>query len=151
MRTLLSLSTMGVIAMITGCRPAGQPPGAVESGTVSSIWAVDLVRTLPGAQTEYLRNIETNWSNARRLARAGGAVRSYRALVAPPDSARGWDVMLMTEYSDSAAYLNREAIFESIFASPEYVRVDMSRPSAELRVLAASTVPMRVLVSQPSR
>jgi hypothetical protein len=115
------------------------------------VWSVDLVRTLPGAQADYLRSIETNWANGRRVARTRGAVRSYRALVAAPDSARGWDVILMTEYADSAAFLRREAIFEEIFASPEYVRVEPARPSAEMRVIMTSSVSMRMFVSEPTR
>ena len=75
-------------------------------------------------------------------------MRSYRALVAPPDSARGWDVLLMTEYADSAAWADREAIFQEIFASPEYTRVPMALPSAEVRAFAAGGVVMRALVDE---
>jgi hypothetical protein len=96
---------------------------ATESPVTTSVWTMDLVRTLPGQQAEYLRSIEANWASSRRIASQRGAVLSYRAFVAMPDSVQEWDVVLMTEYADSTAWANREAIFDSIFASPGYVRV----------------------------
>ena len=57
----------------------------------------------------------------------------------------------MTEYADSTAFAQREAVFEAIFASPAYVRVPTARPSAELRAFAASDVTMRALVAEPPR
>ena len=113
-----------------------------QSDGSSSVWSVDLIRTLPGQQSEYLRNIEANWSGARRLAVERGAVLSYRALAAPSDSSRGWDIILMTEYADSTAYAQREDIFRAIFDSPEFVRLEMDRPSSELREFVAGGVTM---------
>ena len=127
--------------------------GAEESQSVAvepldnTVWTVDLVSTMPGQQAEYVRSIEANWSSARGIAAERGAVLSYRALVASPDSARGWDVLLMTEYADSTAWADREVIFQEIFASPEFVRVPTSMPSSELRSFAASGVVMLNFVS----
>mgnify|MGYP002778317888 CR=1 FL=1 len=129
-----------------GCavpRPGGAPaaPGPPAAGT---IWAVDLVRTLPGRQAEYLRGVAANWGGARALARERGAVRSYRALAGAPDSARGWDVLLLTEYADSAAFAAREATFRAIFADPRYAAAQVAgAPSAELRAFVAGEVVMR--------
>jgi hypothetical protein len=149
MRSLLLYCTASLAAII-GCRTTVQQPDAnIPAAHPTSVWSVDLVRTMPGAQADYLRSIETNWTNGRRVARTRGAVRSYRALVAAPDSARGWDVILMTEYADSAAFLRREAIFEEIFASPQYVRVEPARPSAQMRAFATTNVAMRMFVSEP--
>ncbi len=148
MRHLRKLHTITALLLIAGCLDApSEPTGPAEADNTNSVWSVDLIRTLPGQQAEYLRNIEANWAGARRIARGRGDVLSYRALVAPPDSARGWDVLLMTEYADSTAWANREAIFEAIFASPEYIRVPTARPSAELRTFLSSGVAMRALVS----
>ena len=152
MRHLIRPCAIVTLILVAGCLDATtEPPGSAEPDNTNSVWTVDLVHTLPGQQTEYLRNIEANWAGARRIARARGAILSYRAFVAPPDSSRGWDVLLMTEYADSAAWSQREATFEAIFASPEYVRVPTARPSSELRTFAAGGVVMRALVSEPSR
>ncbi len=143
------LLVLGVLAAVSACRNSGPRLAApVESSSSEPIWEVDLIRTLPGAQDDYVRSIKANWTNGRRFARARGAVLSYRALVAPVDSARGWDVLLITEYADSAAYARREAIFDSIFKSPEFVRVEPPRPNDAMRVFTA-IVPMRSFVATP--
>lgn len=116
------------------------------TGFTGSVWSVDLIRTLPGMQTEYLASIENNWAGARKLARDRGAVLSYRALVSDPDPERGWDVILMTEYADSAAWSRREETFREIFAAPEFVGVEPASPSSEIREFVASGVVMRGLI-----
>lgn len=124
-------------------------PGADNETTSTSVWAVDVVRTLPGMQDEYLRNIETNWAGARGIARERGVIVAYRAFAAEPDSLGEWDVLLMTEYPDSAAWANREAAFQEIFASPEFVRTPIDTPSAELRTFVEGGGLMRAVVSSP--
>ena len=131
---------------VAGCAAAGRgsAPGASAPPAADAVWAVDLVRTLPGRQAEYLRGIAANWAGARALARERGAVRSYRALAAAPDSGRGWDVLLVTEYADSAAYAAREATFRTIFADPRYVAGRVTgAPADELRAFVAGGVVMR--------
>ncbi len=148
----ISSLAIAILILVAGCLEAPSEQAVpVEQGTTNSVWTVDLVRTLPGQQAEYLRNIEANWAGARRIARERSAVLSYRALVARPDSLRGWDVLLMTEYADSSAWSQREALFASIFSSPEYVRVPTARPSSELREFVSGGVVMDALVSEPRR
>ncbi len=142
-----------MLGLLSGCgeAPAPSDEAAPAPRDIStSVWSVDLIRTLPGQQAEYLRNIEANWAGARRIAQDRQVVLSYRALAAPPDSARGWDVLLMTEYADSTTWADREEIFASIFASPEYVRVPTARPSSELRAFVAGGVVMEARVDVPA-
>jgi hypothetical protein len=149
-RDLLFLSLVGA----AGCAAPhtgdtlSVSPAAAQGGS-PSVWAVDLVRTLPGRQADYLRGIAANWGGARALARQRGAVRSYRALAAAPDTSRGWDVLLITEYADSAAFAEREVTFSAIFADPRYVagRV-LGAPSAELREFVAGEVVMRSVAGE---
>ncbi|MEP0547148.1 MAG: hypothetical protein ABJF88_09455 [Rhodothermales bacterium] len=151
MRILFILCSLTVFLLVASGLSACRPMVAVADPPIPEpVWSVDLIRTLPGAQADYVQSIETNWANARRLARTRGAVLSYRAFVASPDSVRGWDVLLMTEYADSTAWADREATFAAIFASPEFVGVEPARPSAEMRVFAEPGVTMRAFVSEPS-
>lgn len=137
---------------LAGCMaPSGPERTESASDASRSVWAIDLARTLPGAQEDYVRSIETNWANGRRLALERGVVKSYHAFVAPQDSARGWDVLFITEYADSAAWYNREQLFEDIFASPEFVRVEPARPSSEMREFVTSEVLMRSFVAPPRK
>lgn len=108
---------------------------------------MDLVRTFPGAQADYLRNVEANWASARELASTGGDVISFVALATSPDSGRGWDIVLLTEYADSTAYENREEIFAEIFGSDAFQPVDVGRPTSELRTFFASEVSLRTVAA----
>lgn len=140
--TLLLLFMAGCVATQTNSTTADDPVVG------QSVWAVDLIHTLPGQQAAYLRSIKANWAGARHLAQAQGAVLSYQALAAEPDSARGWDVMLMTEYVDSTAWARREEIFRAIFELPEFVRVETAQPSSELRTFFNGNVVLKTVVSK---
>ena len=128
-------------ALILGLVSFVLPPTAIAQS--EPVWSVDLIRTLPGMQDEYLRNIEANWAGARSMAKERGIILSYQALAAEPDSTRRWDIILMTEYTDSTAWAAREDEFRAIFESPEFARLQMDTPSAELREFVAGGVTMR--------
>ena len=66
------LPALAVLLLAAGCLSAPRP-GRVARAR-EAVWAVDLVRTLPGRQAEYLRNIEANWAQGRRIARGRGVV-----------------------------------------------------------------------------
>lgn len=137
-------------ALLAACTtPEAGPATANDTPTChpEAVWAVDLVRTLPGMQDIYLRSIEENWGEARALVQEQGHILSYRALTAAPDSSRGWDVMLMTEYVDSTAFHNRESIFQVVFQSPEFVAWQTPVPSSEMRSFTASEVTLENVVS----
>jgi hypothetical protein len=96
MRIVLSLC---LTCTMLGCaRP--RTSALVSQATGQSVWSMDLVRTRPGQQAEYLRGITANWAGAHRLAVEQGDVRSYQAFATRPDSTRDWDVVLLIEYAD---------------------------------------------------
>ena len=69
-------------------------------------------------------------------------------MVAKPDLGRGWDIILMTEYADSAASANREAIFKKIFSSPDFIYTASPVPSSELRKFLVSGLEMQEFASE---
>ncbi|HEX8397496.1 MAG TPA: nuclear transport factor 2 family protein [Pyrinomonadaceae bacterium] len=77
----------------------------------ASVWAVDFVKTRGGRQADYLQFIERNWAQARAFMKEKGIVSNYQVLSLSQNQAAEWDVLLMTEYKDSAAYEKREAVF----------------------------------------
>ncbi len=145
------------IMMISACtdQPAGPssqvngPEDLADHST--AIWAVDFIRLLPDGEELYLRNIRENWAQAREIALANGDVLSFNALIAEPDSGLGWDIMLMTEYADSARWADREVIFRAIFDSDAYTRVDVGRPSSELRGFVNAGAVLHPVVSDRVR
>lgn len=95
--------------------PAGAqelpPPPSTVPGTV---WLVDFVKTREGQLENYLRFNQSFWKPARDEAVRQGAIVSYQMLVLPGNAE--WDVILMTEFPDSASYEAREAAFQPILA-----------------------------------
>ncbi len=117
--------------VLAACHPA--PPGvlvAPANAGARSVWSADFVTVRPGLRADYLRFLELNWARARRTALAQGHIRSYRALVAP-DTTPGWQVILLTEYPDSASYARREEIFRPILDAQGRTLID-GRATREL-------------------
>lgn len=88
-----------------------------------SIWTVDFMRTKPGQQARYLRYLDANWARARRTVQAQGGVKSFRVLVSP-DSLAPWDVVLLTEYPDSAALARAEEVFRPVLTAQGETLID---------------------------
>ncbi|MEM1055503.1 MAG: hypothetical protein AAGI52_08240 [Bacteroidota bacterium] len=117
MRPLLWLALVGLAALgpsLAGC--ASAPP---ETAVPDTVVSVDLVRTFPGEQANYLRFIEMNWAPARAEVRRLGDVVAYEVLVREP-TGDDWDVMLVTEYASREAFERREAVFGALFQQPEF-------------------------------
>jgi len=55
----------------------------------------------------------------------------------------------MTEYADSAAYADREEVFEAIFDSPEFIPLELGRPSSELRTFLVGDVVLETVARSP--
>lgn len=141
---LLGLSAVLLAAAVSAPvvpTPPASPPD-------SSVWSVSYARTHPGEQAAYLTFLERNWAEARRRAAQEGVVRSYRVL-ARPDAA-DWDVMMMTEYADEAAYANREAYFTALFARPDWeTHLIDGKSGRDLADLVGEEVVLRSVVAGP--
>ena len=70
-----------------------------------------------GERENYRKFLEANWAKARRTVRERGEIRSYHAAFSPDTAGAKARVLLITEYSDAAAYDRREAIFAPVLAA----------------------------------
>ncbi len=133
-RWLVSASLVASVASVASCRSAAPVAGSATSGAKAaatagpSVWSVDLVTVLPGERGRYERFLEANWARARRTARAKGEIRSYHALFTADTTVSGWQVILLTEYPDSAAYGRREEIFQPILTAQGRTLIDGKGP-----------------------
>lgn len=114
------------------------------------IVTVDLVRTLPGQQADYLRFVEMNWLRARAEGVRRGFVSDYEVLLRDAQ-VDGWDLMLRTTYPDAAAHAARETNFAALFATPEFAmqRVDGKGPRDMARILDSGD-PAQILGRRPT-
>lgn len=88
-----------------------------------SIWMVDLMRTKPGQQARYLKYLDANWARSRRTVLAQGGISSFRILVSS-DSLAPWDVVLLTEFPDSAALARAEEVFRPVMTAQGETLID---------------------------
>jgi len=95
---------------------------ASPSNTDKPVWALEFVKVKPGMFAATMGYLDDNWIRLRAEAKRQGNVLSYnRAAAESPElfpadgpSNNDWDILLMTEYKNRAAYDGREKLFDSI-------------------------------------
>ncbi|MEL6614247.1 MAG: hypothetical protein AAFQ43_00840 [Bacteroidota bacterium] len=130
--------SIACLLLLSACAPRPVDPSA------EVVLAINLVRTFPGEQADYLRFIETNWAPARAEVQRRGDVVAYDVLARVPSDSE-WDVMLITEYASPEAYARREATFGALFRQPAFQmkRVNGKGPRDMAEILGSSVSPAR--------
>ena len=118
------MRSAGVLALLAlfGCARAVHVETAPTTGP--SVWTADFMRTKPGQLDRYLRYLDANWARSRRTVLAQGHIRSFRVLVTTPTDEAPWDVVLLTEYPDSATHARAEEIFRPVMAAQGETLID---------------------------
>jgi hypothetical protein len=79
------------------------------------VWSVDFVKAKPGRHDQAMQFFNQSWVRAREIAKEKGAIVDFHILVEPSANEDDtWQIMLMTEYRNQAAYDAREAAFGPI-------------------------------------
>jgi hypothetical protein len=99
-----------------------EAPPSVPSIADKPVWALEFVKVKPGTFGPTMVYLDDNWIRVRAEARRQGAVLSYNRIAgerqmlfpAKESSDDDWDILLMTEYKNQAAYDGREKLFASI-------------------------------------
>jgi len=97
-------------------------PPPVPSIADKPVWALEFIKVKPGTFGPTMVYLDDNWIRARAEAKRQGAVLTYnrvadeRRVLIPADESNNndWDILLMTEYKNQAAYDGREKLFASI-------------------------------------
>jgi hypothetical protein len=97
-------------------------PPDVPSIADKPVWALEFVKVKPGTFGPTMVYLDDNWMRVRAEAKRQGAVLTYnrvaderRILIPAEESSNNdWDILLMTEYKNQAAYDGREKLFASI-------------------------------------
>jgi hypothetical protein len=97
-------------------------PPAVPSIADKPVWALEFIKVKPGTFGPTMVYLDDNWIRVRAEAKRQGTVLTYnriggeRQMLFPAiDSSNDdWDILLMTEYKNQAAYDGREKLFASI-------------------------------------
>jgi hypothetical protein len=102
-----------------------EAPPPVPSIADKPVWALEFIKVKPGTFGPTMVYLDDNWLRVRAEAQRQGAVLTYnrvaderRVLVPAEESSNDeWDILLMTEYKNQAAYDGREKLFASILKS----------------------------------
>ncbi len=79
-----------------------------------TINAIDFVRIKNDRQKEAIFFYENNWKVYRDIAIQKNFIKSYRILYAKADTTTNFDLVLLTEYTDSVQFKLSEDRFQSI-------------------------------------
>lgn len=82
--------------------------------TKNTITVIDFVKIKNNKRAETFFFYENNWKAYRDIALKKNYIKSYRLLSSPADSVSNFDLLLITEYTDSVQYRLSEERFEQI-------------------------------------
>jgi hypothetical protein len=91
----------------------GAPPAAPRN-TDKPLWALEFIKVKPGMFAATMGYLDDNWLRLRAEAKRQGAVLNFNRVAGEESSNSDWDILLMTEYKNQAAYDGREKLFDSI-------------------------------------
>ena len=111
------------LLIVLGLRPQQfqSDPPAAPSNAAKPVWALEFVKVKPGMFAATMGYLDDNWIRLRAEAKRHGEVLTYNrvaaeswALFPTEEPSNDWDILLMTEYKNRAAYDGREKLFDSI-------------------------------------
>jgi hypothetical protein len=92
-------------------------PGAAPQGPSDSdkpVWTMEILRVKSGMFGSTLGYLDDNWMSVRAEAKRQGTILSYNRFADQDGSKSDWNIVLLTEFKNSAAYNAREKLFASI-------------------------------------
>jgi len=81
-----------------------------------SVWNVALIATEPGQTDTYIDSLKANYTTVMEEARKQGIVSSYKILVGDRANPQDWDLMILIEYPNWAAFDTAEEKYDAITA-----------------------------------
>jgi hypothetical protein len=89
-------------------------PLAAPLNTDKPVWALEFIKVKPGMFAATMSYLDDNWLRLRTEAKRQGAVLNFNRVAGDESANSDWDILLMTEYKNQAAYDGREKLFDSI-------------------------------------
>lgn len=69
-----------------------------------TVWSIGFIRMKPGMETAYLSYVAGDWKREQEALKKDGQIVSYKILQTEAHGSTDWNLMLLTEYKDLAAY-----------------------------------------------
>jgi hypothetical protein len=123
MKKLLMLAACGAVGMMSGSLVQAQSDAPYTEGPV---WAMTMVKTKPGMNDDYLKALAKIYKSTNDEMKKQGLIMDYKVLIGNNANAQDFDVLLMVEYKNMAAFdsLREKAdpIADKILGSEEVQR-----------------------------
>ena len=81
-----------------------------------TVWSITFIRTKPGMSNEYFRHFAANLRGEYDEGKKQGLILSYKLLFGDAVNKDDWNLLLMVEYKNMAAFDGAEAKWEAIDA-----------------------------------
>ncbi|HUK20398.1 MAG TPA: hypothetical protein VLV45_02435 [Gemmatimonadales bacterium] len=72
--------------------------------TEGSVWDISMIRTTDGMTDDYLRSLGQTWKRSLDEAKKQGLILSYKVIETTTSGPDDWDLLLMVEYKNWAAF-----------------------------------------------
>jgi hypothetical protein len=132
------LKTFVVSLLCTACFVVDAASAADRPYTQGSVWTVTFVRVKPGMSSQYLGDLATTWKQVMDEARKQQLIVSYKILGGNPGNREDWDLMLLVESKNWAAFDGADDKFDTIvekLVGPEKKQVEMMVKRSDVREL----------------
>ena len=71
--------------------------------TEGPVWELSMIRTKPGMDDDYLKNLANAWKSTNEEAKKQGIILDYKALIGDASGHDDYNVLLMVEFKNMAA------------------------------------------------
>lgn len=119
-----------------------------RSYTEGSVWNISLIKTKAPYFNDYMNNLNSGWKKVMDEAKKQGIILSYMVLTQSPNDTEDWDLALLIEYKNMAAFdglrEKMENIQSSLFGSQETMK-DSAVKRNELREMLGSKLARQLL------
>ena len=130
------LKTFAVVVLCVACLAAGAACAADRPYTQGSVWTVTFVRVKPGLNSQYLGDLASTWKRVMDEARKQQLIVSYKILGGNPGNREDWDLMLLVESKNWAAFDGADDKFGAIvekLVGPDKTQVEMMVKRSDVR------------------
>jgi hypothetical protein len=100
---ILTLS-LGFAAVCPAQTTASTASGSNAPYTEGPVWDITLIRTKPGMTDDYLKNLAGAYKATSDEAKKQGIILDYKILIGDAANRDDFDIMLMVEYKNMAAF-----------------------------------------------
>jgi len=130
------LKTFAVSLLCVACLAAGAAWAADRPYTQGSVWTVTFVRVKPGLNSQYLGDLASTWKRVMDEARKQQLIVSYKILGGNPGNREDWDLMLLVESKNWAAFDGADDKFGAIvekLVGPDKKQVEIMAKRSDVR------------------